>query len=267
MLPRVSRDTVPRWRSSRVSSSASTAPTGVSKRSARRSPLHRPTRAWKPSRRFTRARRRAPASTRRTGWTCSARKRQRRATRPRPSWAIVPAPPRESSEERRFTCCGRRATRRTRRCSRSARGTAAAFSASCSGRPRANCSTTAPARCSSPARSRRAHGSRDASCSASTARAPALAALATADELASRIGATVEVVSATSGGSRPEGAWTGRVDSWDDAHPVAALVRRSRAADLVVVGSRGLHGLRALGSVSERVAHRAHCSVLVVHDG
>jgi nucleotide-binding universal stress UspA family protein len=32
---------------------------------------------------------------------------------------------------------------------------------------------------------------------------------------------------------------------------------------LVVIGSRGLSGVRALGSVSERVAHRAHCSVLV----
>lgn len=97
--------------------------------------------------------------------------------------------------------------------------------------------------------------------------APALAALATADELASRVGATVEVVCAKSGGSRVEGAWTDRVDSWDAAQPVAALVGRSRGADLVVVGSRGLHGLRALGSVSERVAHRADCSVLVVHDG
>lgn len=33
---------------------------------------------------------------------------------------------------------------------------------------------------------------------------------------------------------------------------------------LIVLGSRGLHGIRALGSVSERVAHRAPCSVLVV---
>lgn len=32
---------------------------------------------------------------------------------------------------------------------------------------------------------------------------------------------------------------------------------------LVAVGSRGLSGMRALGSVSERVAHRAPCSVLV----
>jgi nucleotide-binding universal stress UspA family protein len=46
--------------------------------------------------------------------------------------------------------------------------------------------------------------------------------------------------------------------------PVAALVEASRDADLLVVGSRGLHGLRALGSVSERVAHQAACSVLVV---
>jgi nucleotide-binding universal stress UspA family protein len=30
------------------------------------------------------------------------------------------------------------------------------------------------------------------------------------------------------------------------------------------VGSRGLHGVRALGSVSERVAHDARCSVLVI---
>ena len=46
--------------------------------------------------------------------------------------------------------------------------------------------------------------------------------------------------------------------------PVAALVEASSCADLLVVGSRGLHGVRALGSVSERVAHDASCSVLVV---
>ena len=43
-----------------------------------------------------------------------------------------------------------------------------------------------------------------------------------------------------------------------------ALVGASHDADLVVVGSRGLQGLRALGSVSERVAHQASCSVLIV---
>jgi nucleotide-binding universal stress UspA family protein len=46
--------------------------------------------------------------------------------------------------------------------------------------------------------------------------------------------------------------------------PVDALVAAAVDADLLVVGSRGLHGLRSLGSVSERVAHRARCSVLVV---
>jgi nucleotide-binding universal stress UspA family protein len=53
-------------------------------------------------------------------------------------------------------------------------------------------------------------------------------------------------------------------DSPDD--PVHALVAAAADADLVVVGSRGLHGLKALGSVSERVAHRARCSVLVVRE-
>ena len=46
--------------------------------------------------------------------------------------------------------------------------------------------------------------------------------------------------------------------------PVTALLAASADADLIVVGSRGLHGLRALGSVSERVAHQAHSSVLIV---
>jgi nucleotide-binding universal stress UspA family protein len=42
------------------------------------------------------------------------------------------------------------------------------------------------------------------------------------------------------------------------------LVDAASGADLLVVGSRGVHGARALGSVSERVAHEASCSVLVV---
>ncbi len=49
-----------------------------------------------------------------------------------------------------------------------------------------------------------------------------------------------------------------------DKHPVEALTTEAQQNDLLVVGSRGLHGLRALGSVSERVAHQARCSVLVV---
>jgi nucleotide-binding universal stress UspA family protein len=51
-------------------------------------------------------------------------------------------------------------------------------------------------------------------------------------------------------------------------HPVeeiAALIEEG-SFDLVVLGSRGLSGLKAffLGSVSDRVAHQAHCSVLIV---
>ena len=49
-----------------------------------------------------------------------------------------------------------------------------------------------------------------------------------------------------------------------DAPAVEVLVAASESADLIVVGSRGLHGLKALGSVSERVAHQARSSVLVV---
>jgi len=54
----------------------------------------------------------------------------------------------------------------------------------------------------------------------------------------------------------------------DDRQPVEALIERAAeaAADLLVVGSRGVHGMAALGSVSERVAHRAGCSVLVIRE-
>jgi universal stress protein A len=51
------------------------------------------------------------------------------------------------------------------------------------------------------------------------------------------------------------------------ASALDVLVDAAEAADLIVVGSRGLHGLKALGSVSERVAHQARSSVLVVRPG
>lgn len=48
--------------------------------------------------------------------------------------------------------------------------------------------------------------------------------------------------------------------------PAEALTEAAKRADLVIVGSRGLHGLQALGSVSERVAHTTSCSTLVVRE-
>jgi nucleotide-binding universal stress UspA family protein len=58
-----------------------------------------------------------------------------------------------------------------------------------------------------------------------------------------------------------------RVTRVETGRPAAALVDATSDADLLVVGSRGVHGARALGSVSVRVAHDAHCSVLVVRAG
>jgi nucleotide-binding universal stress UspA family protein len=55
-----------------------------------------------------------------------------------------------------------------------------------------------------------------------------------------------------------------REESTDE--PVTALLAASADTDLIVIGSRGLHGLKALGSVSERVAHQAHSSVLIVRE-
>lgn len=54
----------------------------------------------------------------------------------------------------------------------------------------------------------------------------------------------------------------------EDSHqaPAHALTKAAEHADLVIVGSRGLHGPRSLGSVSERVAHSAPCSALVVRE-
>ncbi len=96
---------------------------------------------------------------------------------------------------------------------------------------------------------------------------PALAALAVADELSTRLGSILHVVAATGGKVVDENeGWAERVDAWEPGDPVVTLLDRSLHADLVLVGARGVHGARALGSVSERVAHRAHCSVLVVPD-
>ena len=48
--------------------------------------------------------------------------------------------------------------------------------------------------------------------------------------------------------------------------PIDAILRlaHERQTSLIIMGSRRIKGLRALGSVSERVAHRANCSVMVI---
>ena len=94
----------------------------------------------------------------------------------------------------------------------------------------------------------------------------AAAAAATWD-LSRRLGAPVRAIAAT-GRPRPADLELVRRIAPDfeafDSRPVTAIAEASEDADLVVVGSRGLRGIHALGSVSERVAHEAHCPVLVV---
>jgi nucleotide-binding universal stress UspA family protein len=86
-----------------------------------------------------------------------------------------------------------------------------------------------------------------------------------AAELGARFGATVRSIAARGGSQVDEEALNGIEGlEWLSASPVDALVDVSRDADLVIVGSRGLRAFAALGSVGERVAHQAHCSVLVV---
>jgi nucleotide-binding universal stress UspA family protein len=48
------------------------------------------------------------------------------------------------------------------------------------------------------------------------------------------------------------------------AHDVIVGMAESVGASLVVMGSRRLDGMRAIGSVSRRVVHEAHCSVLIL---
>lgn len=53
-----------------------------------------------------------------------------------------------------------------------------------------------------------------------------------------------------------------------DYNPAEALIRLSKDADLLVVGTRGLGGFKGLvlGSISTKIVHHAECTVVVVHD-
>jgi nucleotide-binding universal stress UspA family protein len=81
-------------------------------------------------------------------------------------------------------------------------------------------------------------------------------AAAGAEELREIARQTVEIGEAT--GTEPTVIELG-------GEPVKAIlgVARSEEAALIVVGSRGRKGVKALSSTSERVAHTAPCSVLV----
>lgn len=93
----------------------------------------------------------------------------------------------------------------------------------------------------------------------------ATAATAVAHALAQRFGAHVRMLVATGGKAlNHEKLRSVEHLEFDERKPADYLVAASKDADLLVLGSRGLHGFAALGSVSERVAHKASCPVLVV---
>jgi nucleotide-binding universal stress UspA family protein len=92
------------------------------------------------------------------------------------------------------------------------------------------------------------------------------AAYTAARHLAGRFGAEVWPVVAHGGKGVDKHLVATIVDRHEGLpdQPVPALVAAGADADLLVVGNRGLHGLKSLGSVSERVVHQAHSSVLIV---
>lgn len=94
-----------------------------------------------------------------------------------------------------------------------------------------------------------------------------LAAVSVARELAGRFGSDLQPVCAADGKTDVEAvrrSVPGLIV--DDRDPVEALAAHAADADLLVVGNRSLHGLRSLGSVSERLVHKAPSSILVVRD-
>ena len=94
------------------------------------------------------------------------------------------------------------------------------------------------------------------------------AAFEVASRLAPRLGSTVRAVAATKEPFVDLEAAREVAPGLEtlDETAVHALHVLSEETDLIVVGSRGLSGIRALGSISERIAHEARCSVLVVRE-
>jgi nucleotide-binding universal stress UspA family protein len=94
------------------------------------------------------------------------------------------------------------------------------------------------------------------------------AAAVVAHTIAARTGSTVQLLVARGGAADDVAtealAKFGYDLTFSEQKPVPALLEAAREAHLLIVGNRGVTGLRALGSVSERVAHHAPCSLLVV---
>jgi len=95
----------------------------------------------------------------------------------------------------------------------------------------------------------------------------AAAAADLAGELAHRFGAHMRLVAATGGAPVARDRLAQEEDGdWCGLNPVDALTTASKDADLLILGNRGLRGINLLHSVSERVGHLAHCSVLVLRE-
>lgn len=103
------------------------------------------------------------------------------------------------------------------------------------------------------------------------------AAAAVVAQLATRHGAGIGIVSAYDYGATPQelsavaaivknatGVEPERFGEPGVAHRVATEAARAFGATLLVTGSHGLAGVAAIRSASERIAHAAPCSVLVV---
>ena len=88
--------------------------------------------------------------------------------------------------------------------------------------------------------------------------------LRVARDLGTRLGVPLEAVAASGATTDIDPGDEVSTLHVDQREPVEALLDAADRCDLLVLGARGLHGVRALGSVSERVAHRARSSVLVV---
>ena len=89
-------------------------------------------------------------------------------------------------------------------------------------------------------------------------------ALSVGRDLAAQFDATLRVVLGAEAALIEAEELDGLTVERDARHPVDALCKASESADLLLVGSRGLRGVKAMGSISEQIGHQSACSVLIV---